>query len=107
MIEDIQSVQQELEGKALAMQPVIEKTAVELEKSTPALLTDYLTNYCVTNGEAVVKRWRELGEFLMTKYNDGYVKNERGRPASVGYPESWLRDVIKLRGDHFRLPDSK
>lgn len=107
MIQDIQEVQQELEGKALTMQQVIDKTAVELSKTNADLLTDYLTNYCVANGENVVKRWRELGEFLITKYNDGYVKDERGRPQSVGYPESWLRDVQKLRGDHFRLPTWK
>ena len=52
----------------------------------------------------VMRKWKQLGEDLLTKYNDGYVKDEKGRPRSVGYPEDWLRDVLKVRGDQFRLP---
>ena len=35
---------------------------------------------------------------------DLFLKDEKGRPRSVGYPEEWLRNVIRLRGDHFKLP---
>jgi len=107
MIKDILKVQKELEDKAFELQPIIEKTAVELAKANPDLLTDYLTNYCISHAENVVKRWRELGEFLLTKYNDGYVKDDKGRPKEVGYPESWLRDVIRLRPEQFKLPEWK
>jgi len=67
-------------------------------------MTRYLTDYCVTHGEQVVKRWRELAEHLLTKYNDGYVKDENGRPQEKGYPEGWLREVVRARPDQFRLP---
>jgi hypothetical protein len=66
----------------------------------------YLTDYSVTHGEQVVSRWRELGEHLLTKYNDGYVKDENGRPQERGYPESWLRTVVRERPDQFRLPEA-
>lgn len=104
MIKDIQAVQSELEGNFLKMQPIVEKTALELAKTDPDLMVQYLTDYSVSHGELVTKRWRELGEQLLTKYNDGYVKDENGRPQDKGYPESWLREVTKSRGNEFRLP---
>ena len=103
MIKDIQEVQDELEGTLLAVQPTVEKTALELAKKDPSLLTRYLTDYSVSHGELVVDRWRELGEFLLTKYNDGYVKNDKGRPEEVGYPEPWLQDILQLRSEQFKL----
>ena len=50
-----------------------------------------------------MKRYRELGEALIRKYNDGYVQDENGRPQEVGYPESWYREVIRERPDQFRI----
>jgi dipeptidase len=107
MLPEIQAVQEDIEGTFLALQPVVEKTALDLAKSDPELLTRYLTDYSVGHGELVVKRWRELGEYLMTKYNDGYVKDEDGRPQEEGYSESWLRKVVAARPDQFRLREKE
>ena len=107
MKEDIIKVRDELENGFLAMQPVVEKTAVGLEKQDTTLLKRYLTDYSVNHAEEVVRRYRELGEFLICKYNDGYVKDENGRPQEVGYPEEWLREVVRLRPDQFRVPKWK
>ncbi len=96
MIEDIRAVQGELEGNYLALQPAVEKTAVELAKSDPDLMVRYLTDYCVTHAENVVDRYRALGEHLITRYNDGYVDRR-----SVGYPDSWLRRVLEEQGSKF------
>lgn len=104
MIKDIQEVQSTLEGQALSLQPIVEQTALELKKTDPGLLVEYLTNYSVGRGEQVVKRWRELGERLVTKYNDGYVKDERGRPRGVGYPLEWLKEVLRSKPEPFKLP---
>ena len=103
MIADIQAVQSNLEGTFLALQPAVERTAVELARSDPELMRRYLTDYSVSHGELVVRRWRQLGEHLLTKYNDGYVKDEKGRPGEDGYAESWLRTVVSSRPDQFRL----
>jgi len=107
MLPEIQAVQSEIEETFLALQPLVEKTAVEIHRSDPDLLTRYLTHYSVTHAEKVVGRWKELGEHLITKYNDGYVKDEKGRAEEKGYPESWLREVVKSRPDQFRLPEKK
>jgi dipeptidase len=107
MLPEIQAVQKEIEGTFLALQPEVEKTAVDLASSDPKLVTRYLTDYSVTHAEMVVARWRELGEHLITKYNDGYVKDETGRPTEKGYPEGWLREVLRSRPNQFRLEPKK
>jgi hypothetical protein len=76
---------------------------VELARKDEALMRRYLTDHSVGHAEAVVKRWQDLAGHLITKYNDGYVKDEEGKPQDVGYPEEWLREVLRSRGDHFRL----
>ena len=102
---DIQSVQRELEGSFLALQPAVETTAAQLAKSDPALAQRYLTDYSVTHADLVVKRWRALGEHLIQKYNDGYVQDEKGEAQERGYPDEWLRRVLKERPEQFRLPE--
>ena len=103
MVEDIQAVQNDLEGTFLALQPAVEETAARLAESDPELMKRYLTDYCVTHGELVVQRWRELGEYLIRKYNDGYVQKEPGRAGELGYPETWLQRVLRERPDQFYL----
>lgn len=105
MIEDIQKVQKDLEGTALALQPAVERTALDLLKNDPVLAVRYLTDYSVSRGEATVRRWRQLGEELMTRYNDGYVQDGNGRPQEVGYPEDWRLRVVKERGKQHALPE--
>jgi hypothetical protein len=60
----------------------------------------------VQHAEAVVDRWRDLGEYLVTKYNDGYVQDPNGQPQEKGYPEAWLRKVLDAHPDRYRLPDA-
>jgi dipeptidase len=102
MVEDILVVQRELEGRYLAMQPVIEETALALASSDPAMLQEYLTLYSVGQADEMVRRWKELGEHLLTTYNDGYVAG-KGNEVERGYPESWLREVLRARPDQFKL----
>ena len=104
MIQDVRAVQADIEGGFLALQPAVETTAAALCRTDPELARRYLTDYSVLHAEDVVGKWRDLGEHLLTKYNDGYVKDEDGRPQEAGYPEEWLRKVIGLRPDQFRLP---
>jgi dipeptidase len=106
MVKDIQAVQQELEGNFFALQPAIEKTALDMMKADPDRARRFLTDYCVSAGEGVMRRWKELAEALFTKYNDGYVQGANGRPQELGYPQAWLQDVVELRPEQFKLPQS-
>lgn len=104
MVQEVQAVQNELEGGFLDLQPAVEQTAVALAATNPDLMRRYLTDYSIQHAEAVTDKWRELGEYLVTKYNDGYVQDDHGRPQEVGYPSEWLRTVLEHRPDQFRLP---
>jgi dipeptidase len=103
MAPEIVAVQQELEGRFLDLQPSVEKTALDLAGEDPALMKRYLTDYSISQAELVMKRWQDLAGHLITKYNDGYVKDADGRPQDAGYPETWLREVQQARPDWFRL----
>ncbi|MFH1845480.1 MAG: C69 family dipeptidase [bacterium] len=105
MIADIREVQSDLEGAALALQPEVERAAVAMAQNDPELLALYLTDYSGGRAARTVERWTELGEFLLTKYNDGYVKDDAGRPQEHGYPEVWLRAVTQQRPDIFKLKE--
>ena len=103
MIKDIQVVQRELEGKFMAMQPEVDKAALELYNRAPQLARDYLTEYSVKQGDETVKRWKKLGEFLLFKYLDGNVKDELGKVTHPGYPKSWYEHVAKETGDKLKV----
>jgi dipeptidase len=104
MIQDIKQVQADLEENLIAVQPEVEKTALALASRDPNLLKKFLTDYSVSRGESIVTRWRALGEALIVKYNDGYVKDEKGDPQEMGYPGDWLGRVTADDPGRFALP---
>jgi len=98
IIKDVQAVQKELESNFFAMQPAVEKTALELEKTDHKLAVQYLSDYSVTHAEMVVSRWKDLYAFIVTKYNDGYINDGKdgGRdPKGVGYGADWIKRALK------------
>ena len=107
MIPEIQACQKDLESNFLALQPAVEKTALELSKTSPNLMTRYLTDYSTMHAEQTVARWRQLAEHLIVKYNDGYVRDINGGYPEVGYPEAWLRRVLRERPEQFKVPVEK
>ncbi len=104
MSEDILAVQREIEGTFLALQPAVEATALRLYDEDPALMQRYLTDYCVSHANLIVDRWRDLGEYLIRKYNDGYIQRQPGKAEDLGYPDQWLRRVLEERAADFRVP---
>ncbi len=107
MVTDIQKVQKELESHLFSLQPAVEQTAMTLYKSDKKLMKDYLTDYSVMRGEMVAEKWRDLGKYLVMKYNDGYIKNKKGRIVEQGYSNEWLEKVIEARPEQFKLPENK
>jgi dipeptidase len=103
MLPEIQQIQSDIESSLLAIQPSVEKTALDLAGKDPQLMKRYLTDYSITQSEMVVSRWRDLAVHLITKYNDGYVKNEEGEAEDAGYPEAWLKEVVRARPGWFEL----
>ncbi|MDO5308978.1 MAG: C69 family dipeptidase [Planctomycetia bacterium] len=104
MLPDIQAVQSELENYFYAAQGPIEKAATELALTNPELAISFLTDYSIMQTEKARERWEQLANDLLVKFNDGYTRQPDGSYPNVGYPEEWLRRVIKESGDRFRLP---
>ncbi|GAB1370335.1 C69 family dipeptidase [Candidatus Kapaibacterium sp.] len=106
-LQDIQAVQSELENKFFAFQPAVEMAASELYKKDKNLAIEYLTEYSNNQFEIVVDRWRDLWEFMVMKYNDGYINNVKeanGRhPKGVGYGNDFFKKVIKERPKYYDL----
>lgn len=89
MIDDIKSVQEELEGNFFAMQTPVEIAAVQMYERDPKLAIQYITDYTNNCANKAVSRWWELARELIAKYDDGYVN----ALDTVGYPTWWLEEV--------------
>ncbi len=92
MVNDIRKIQHKTEQQFINNQPSVEEKAMALSKEERI---PFLTNYSDSCGNLVHQRWVGLGNYLVTKYNDGYVKDSIGRVRSVGYPPDWLELIIK------------
>jgi len=104
MIKDIQKVQSELESRMIGEQDSITKLVLHIPKNER---TEMLTAYSAKWGEKVHQSWLDLGEMLITKYNDGYVKDEKGAIHEVGYPDAWKNEMNRIYPEKFKIPDSE
>ena len=58
MVPEVQAAQKDIESELLGLQPAVEKTALELARTNPELMTRYLTDYSVSHVEQTTARWR-------------------------------------------------
>ena len=117
MIDDVRSVQRELETMFTQAQAGIESAALKLHEKDQAQAKAFLTSYTNQMAQSTVDAWKRLGEFLIVKYNDGVVKrvkdgkferNAIGQPAGVirpGYPKDFLEEYVKQTGDRYKMPE--
>ncbi|OJW24685.1 MAG: hypothetical protein BGO49_06505 [Planctomycetales bacterium 71-10] len=101
---DVQAAQRKREEAILKMQPVVEEAAAKLATTDPALAKSFLTSFSTSTAEDVFRGWRGLAEAILTKHLDGYVKDADGEARETGYPEEWLRHVVKSRPGRFTVP---
>ncbi|NOY22954.1 MAG: dipeptidase [Acidobacteria bacterium] len=104
MVKDILAVRKELENRFIAMEPAVDQAAAALYKKDPKLAAEYLNDYSNSQAMTVYHRWVKLSGDSICKYNDGYVKDDKGRAKAVGYPADWLETVHRLRPNQFKLP---
>jgi len=105
VIDDVQKVQHDLEGKFLARQNSIEEAALSLYKESPRKAVDYLTDYSIEMADITVKRWKKLGEDLILKYMDGIKKNEFFKPVNIGYSEQMKQQIVKESGNKLKVKE--
>ncbi len=94
MIKDLQDVQAKLENKFLSEQKNIESLALSLFNKNKNEAVNFLTNYSLENSDLVMNEWKDLMYHLFTKYNDGYIKNEKGEPEQAPYSDDYYREVL-------------
>lgn len=119
MIDDMRAVQKELEDTFESAQSGIESSALKLYQESPEKAKDFLTNYTDMTARTTIDRWKKLAEFLIVRYNDGArkkVKNgkmvapETGNVAPLerpGYPEEFLKELVKATGDRYKSVELK
>ena len=114
VIDDIQSVQNELETVYQEQVNYADNQALNLLTESPAKAIAYLTDFSNQAGHNTVARWKELSNYLLVKYLDSNVKqvDENGqflrnpygyplKPKQPGYPDSWKKTVIEGTGERF------
>jgi dipeptidase len=111
MIKDVQKVQSELENKYVSYVPLIDKAAETLYNSNKEQARQFLTEYSVNEANNMTAEWKKLGHYLLVKYIDGNIKREKDgqfertetglapSPIFAGYPEWWLKAIVKNTGD--------
>lgn len=115
----VEAVRNELEDTYAAKQAEVEAKALALYKESPAQAQAYLNAYTNATAMDMLKRWRELGEYLIVKYNDQTVREEKdgkfimtpdglgASPKRTGFPEKYKETLINATGDKYLVPDQK
>ncbi|WP_294628812.1 C69 family dipeptidase [uncultured Bacteroides sp.] len=113
MIGDVREAQKEMETTFNNAQQGIEEMAAKLLQKDKKAAVEFLTNYTNMTAQSTFDTWKQLGTFLIVKYNDGIVKrvkdgqferNAIGQPAGVvrpGYPKEFLQEYVKQTGDRY------
>lgn len=116
---DILKVQKELEDRFLIYSSAIDKAALDLYQKDVRVARDFLTEYSAKQSELVHERWTELGQFLMVKYLDGnlheerngvFLKNPHGHPAHAqfpGYSPEFYKKIAETTGDKLKMKPLK
>lgn len=92
MVIDITDEQTQIENLFVAQQDSVESIALSTNGDERI---KFLTMYSDSMGKLVHYKWVELGDRLVTKYNDGYIKNNENKITTRGYPKEWLEYIIE------------
>ena len=112
MIDDIRKVQKSEEA---TLEGEVDKFIAELPSMDAATARQRLNAHSADASKRYVKRYKDLGDYLLVKYMDGNIKREKdgkfertpeGMPVSPiygGYDERYYRSIADQTGDHLRI----
>lgn len=115
----VKAAREELENKYASQQAEIEAQAKTLLSQDPARAKAYLTDYSAQCAKQMMNRWKQLGEYLIVKFNDQSIKPEKdgkyemtpdGLGKAVerpGFNENYREVITKETGDKYLIPSSK
>lgn len=105
--------QQELEKMYAAEVKEIDEKAMALKKDEDVLAL--LTDYSKEAGQNTFTEWKQLYQFLFTRFMDGNVKSPAEVPENYlyvnpnleqpGYSDFWYKKVVEESGDKFIYPE--
>ena len=119
MFPSLKEVRDSLENSYFAAQKDVEEKAQALYEKNPAEAVTFLNNYGIEKAQQMLARWKQLGWYLVVKYNDMVVKPEKdgkflrtetGLGATVkrtGYPEKVAKQLVETTGNRFAVPEEK
>lgn len=101
----MRAVQNKQEDKFANSQDSIEAAAIKLCKDYPTKAKEMLTDYGVRMAEETFSAWKNLGEVLLVKYNDGArIDHKTGRVKRVYPSEDYAKEVLKATGERYLVP---
>jgi len=116
MSADALKIQKELEMKYIEGTTAVDEAANKLYENDVWKARDYLTDYSLKAAQNTFNKWKSLSEYLLVKYMDGNIKNEKngkferspeGYPAypqQPGYNDAWKKSVIQDTGKKLLVP---
>lgn len=116
MFGDLKSARDELDSLCLSRQKETEDKAVSLYNERPDKAAEYLTEYSIKAAEKMHERWKDLGIYLVVKYNDQVIKPEENgefarTPAGMGkaverpgFPEKYKNAIVRQTKDKYLVP---
>ncbi|MBR5829366.1 MAG: C69 family dipeptidase, partial [Bacteroidaceae bacterium] len=119
VIDDMRAVQGALESDIYEQSKEVEAEALAVIKSSPKYAVSLLTDYTCNSAEKALAEWKAFGEKVIVKYNDLAVKEEKngkvvrgktglvGKMKRPGYPQEYLKEVVKQTGDKYLIPQAK
>jgi dipeptidase len=101
MHKDMKVVQQRLEKSFIAQNDSLEMALLQ----NPTLNANHVfTKFAFDNTKKMMKEWEILFFSLVVKYNDGYIKDESGKPKPAPYPNPWYGRIVEEDSSSYRIP---
>lgn len=119
LMPDVKKARDGMDSLFLHNQNEIEAKALALYGQNKDRAVAFLTDYSLRCADTMMTRWRELGEYLIVKYNDMVERVDDGRGSfeaasvgsdtimakvkSPGYPEEVKKKIVEQTGNRFLL----
>ena len=113
----VEKVRNELEDGFIANQSAVENEALALLQTDHAAAVKFLDNYTNQCALNMLSRWKELGEYLIVKYNDQTIKPQTTDgeyqltidglavfPSRPGFSQQQRARIVQETGEQYLIP---
>ena len=101
MVKEIKKVQTLLENRFIKERDSLEETLSQTSNKTAII--EQITKFSVKCGNTIHQEWLTLGDLLVMKFNDGYVRDQNNKVTNRGYNEAWLKTITNLEGERYLI----